>query len=88
MEAEAGKRKAPEPSEPSAGEGLPESKWTKEQVAQWLGENGFEALKDVLAPLDGMLLLELTEARLKEYGGILGAALFDKLHPAEEAPGT
>ena len=82
-----GKRKAPEPS---AGEGLPESGWTAQQVADWLRSSKYASMKDALQGVDGEMLLGLTEAQLKEFSKppAIGAALYNKLHPAEDERGT
>ena len=88
MEAEAGKRKAPEPSEPSAGEGLPESGWTKEQVADWLRSSDYAGMQDALQGVNGKMLLGFSEEQLKGSGGMVGVALYNQLHPAEDERGT
>ena len=84
-----GKRKAPEPS---AGEGLPESGWTAQQVADWLRSSKYASMKDALQGVDGEMLLGLTKEDLERYGKppAMGAALYNELHPAvdEDARGT
>lgn len=89
MEAEdKGKRKAPEPS---AGEGLSESRWTAQQVADWLKANGYlPAMKKLAGEANGEDLLGYTEAQLVELSTSEAKvmALYNKLHPAEDARGT
>ena len=83
-----GKRKAPEPS---AGEGLPESGWTAQQVADWLKEKGYEEFFPALVgKTNGEELLGLTKEDLEKYSTlpIKGTFLFNKLHPAVDKPGT
>ena len=84
-----GKRKAPEPS---AGEGLPESGWTAQQVADWLRNNGYlPAMNELVeGEVNGKDLLGFTEAQLKEYSTSKpkASALYNELHPAEDERGT
>ena len=78
-----GKRKAAEPDELPLGDRLPTREWTAQQVADWLSSSGYAGVKDALQGVNGEMLLDFSEEQLSKLG-MLGVALYNKLHPAVE----
>ena len=70
-------------SELLTGKGLPKSGWTKEQVANWLGNNKYlPAMQKLVGKENGKDLLDLNKAQLMKLSTseVKTIALFNKLH--------